>query len=105
VAGRGRIAYLLGVSLSRRRAMNKEPHFPEPQLTREEAIALAETQWWKYRSAGEIVRFQLFQEKLAMNFGDFQMAVEEAVGRPVWTHEFAGDGCRILQNEYLTRRP
>lgn len=58
-------------------------------MTKQEAIRLAESGWWKDRSAEDIVSFQLFEEKLCMDFGDFHQAVEKALGRPVWTHEFA----------------
>ncbi len=33
--------------------------------------------------------FQLSQERLCLPFELFQKAVEQALGRPVWTHEFA----------------
>jgi len=59
------------------------------QLSEEQAIEMAESSWWEGKSAEEIVKFQLYQEKLCMDFPDFHKAVEEALGRPVWTHEFA----------------
>lgn len=59
------------------------------QLTKEQAIALAETKWWENCTDEEIVRFQFFQDKLCMDFGEFHRAVEAVAGRPVWTHEFA----------------
>ena len=34
--------------------------------------------------------FQLYEERLCMPFPLFHKAVEEALGRPVYTHEFAG---------------
>lgn len=58
------------------------------RLTEDEAIALSKTGWWKDRTAEEIMRFQMAEERLAMPFGEFHEAVEEALGRPVWTHEF-----------------
>ena len=72
------------------------------ELTREQAIALAESGWWKNRTAREIVTFQLFTPLLCMDFGDFQQAVEEALGRSVWTHEFAKP--ENLQTEFLGAR-
>ncbi len=59
------------------------------QITREQAIALATSRWWAGKSARDIVQFQLFESKLCMDFSDFHAAVEEALGRPVFTHEFA----------------
>ena len=58
-------------------------------LTKDEAIALAESGWWKDKEPREIVRFQLFEDRLSMDFSAFHEAVEKALGRPVWTHEFA----------------
>lgn len=65
------------------------------KLTEEQAIALGKTGWWKDRPAEEIVRFQMAEPRLAMPFSDFHKATEEALGRPVWTHEFA-DPDRLL---------
>jgi len=73
------------------------------QLTEEEAIALAKTEWWKSKTAEEIVKFQLFQKRLCMDFGDFHEAVEKVLGRPVWTHEFAH--WNALIKEYLGKKP
>ena len=42
------------------------------------------------KTAEEIVAFQLYEERLCMPFPLFHKAVEEALGRPVYTHEFAG---------------
>lgn len=57
-------------------------------MTKDEAIALMRTGWWHGRAAREVALFQLTEDKLCMPFGDFHKAVEEACGRPVWTHEF-----------------
>lgn len=75
------------------------PIIPEgKQLTREEAIALDDSGWWKDKTAWEIAGFQLNQPRLCMPFDKFHEAVEAALGRPVWTHEFAVKG--RLQSEY-----
>lgn len=68
-------------------------------LTQEQAIALAQTGWWKDKDAKLIVDFQLFESRLCMDFSDFHGAVEEALGRPVWSHEFAD--AAALRREYL----
>ena len=57
-------------------------------MTKEEAIALAETGWWKDKPARDVALWQLNEPLMCMAFGDFHGAVEEAIGRPVWTHEF-----------------
>ena len=58
-------------------------------LTREQAVALAASGWWKGRGKAEVALFQLHEERLCMDFGDFQLAVDELLGRPTWTHEYA----------------
>lgn len=62
------------------------------ELTREEAIAFGESKKYEGMSAVEIAEFQLNQAKLCMPFEVFQNAVMEALGRPVFTHEFADAG-------------
>ena len=65
-------------------------------MTKEEAIALAKTNFWESLTPEEIAKFQMFEEKLCMPFSVFHKAMEEALGRPVWTHEFGlnKDGLR-----------
>jgi hypothetical protein len=58
------------------------------QLTKEEAIALHDSGEWKKWSHEQRAVFQMNQECLCMPFGVFHEAVEKALGRPVWTHEF-----------------
>jgi len=74
-------------------------------ITEEEAIKLGESGWWKGLPADVITGFQLFERKLCMDFGDFQGAVEESLGRPVWTHEFAGASVDALRDEFLGKSP
>lgn len=73
-------------------------------MTKEHAIALYESGWWKDKSPHSICMFQLFEERLCMPFGDYQMAVEKALGRPVWTHEFGSAGTEQLRKEFLGER-
>lgn len=64
-------------------------------MTKAKAIKLAQSRWWDGLPAEAIVAFQLYEPLLCMDFGDFHKAVEEALGRPVWTHEFAnGDSLK-----------
>lgn len=72
-------------------------------MTREQAEALSDTGWWKDKSAKDIVMFQLFDDRLFMPFSDFHKAIEEALGRPVWTHEFAFR--EQLEREFLGDKP
>ena len=72
-------------------------------MTKEEAIELCESGWWKTASDNEIVAFQLFEDRLCLPFSEFHRAISAVLGRPVYTHEFAFRD--ILQEEYLTNRP
>lgn len=72
-------------------------------MTRKQAVALYESGWWEGRTPEDLVSFQLFEDRLCMPFTVFHEAMEKALGRPVWTHEFAfRDG---LQKEFLKERP
>jgi len=66
------------------------------QLTKEQAIEFYDSGAWKNMTSKERAAFQLEQDLLCMPFGEFHKAVEEALGRPVWTHEFGlnRDGLR-----------
>jgi hypothetical protein len=73
------------------------------QLTTEQAIAFANSSVWKEWTAEQLVRFQLFQRKLAIPFDVFHKAVGEVLGRDVFTHEFANSEALML--EYLGSKP
>ena len=57
-------------------------------MNKEEAIALHNSGFWKHLSFRERAEFQLFEDKLCMPFDIFHEAVEKALERPVYTHEF-----------------
>ena len=59
------------------------------QFTREQAIAFGENKLYEPLSYRERAELQLFQNKLCMPFDVFHEAIEKALGRPVFTHEFA----------------
>ena len=67
------------------------------QLTREEAIEMAESKWWIGKSHQEIAEYQLQQECLCIDFPIFHQAVEESLGRSVFTHEFANQQALLLE--------
>jgi len=73
-------------------------------IGKENAILLAKTEWWETRAPREIVGFQLFVDELCMPFDKFHEAVEAAIGRPVWTHEF-GVNVEGLKGEFLGKKP
>jgi hypothetical protein len=65
------------------------------EMTRVQAVELAGTGWWEGAPARDVALAQLRQSKLCMGFGDFHRVVELAIGRPVFTHEFA-DPIRLV---------
>ena len=73
-------------------------------LTKEQAIVLHGSGFWETMTAREIATFQLFERSLCMPFPVFRQALEEALGRPVWTHEM-GPNCEGLKAELLGERP
>ena len=73
------------------------------QLTKEQAITLASSGAWRNWSDEEVVKFQLYQRLLCMDFGRFHEALEKVLGRPVWTHELGLDYKGIVA-EYEGKR-
>lgn len=68
-------------------------------LTRKQAKELYDSNIWHGWSDIEIVKFQLFEDRVCVKWSRFHEALEAVLGRPVFTHEFIyGD----LKNEYLT---
>ena len=57
-------------------------------MTKEEAIALAESKFWETMSYRKRAVFQINEKRLCMPFDVFHEAVEKTIGRPVYTHEF-----------------
>jgi len=74
-------------------------------ITKEQAIALYESKFWESMADEDRAMFQLWEQFLCMPFGVFQEAVEKTLGRPVWTHEFAGSNVENLKQEMLGLRP
>jgi hypothetical protein len=73
------------------------------QLTKEQAIAFYNSGEWKEWSKEQIARFQLYQECLFVPFDVFHEAIENELGRPVFTHEFAF--IDQLRKEYEGKKP
>lgn len=57
-------------------------------MTEQEAIALYDSGFWKEMSFRDRAMFQLFEKRLCMPFSVFHEAMEKALARPVFTHEF-----------------
>ena len=60
----------------------------QKSIGREAAIALANTNWWVGKEPKEIARIGLFTTELCLPFDVLHEAIEKALGRPVFTHEF-----------------
>ena len=59
------------------------------ELSKKEALSFYNSGQWKNWPDKKLALFQLRQDKLSIPFDVFHKAVEGAIGRPVWTHEFA----------------
>jgi len=55
--------------------------------------------FWSEWDDEQIIRFQLFQERLCRDFGRYHKAIKKVLGRLIYTHEFA-DQDRLIK-EYL----
>jgi hypothetical protein len=75
------------------------------QLTKDEAIAMAESKWWEKANHASIAAFQIMQDKLCCPFSIFHEAVEKALGRPVYTHEFGLNRAGLIEEMRGLREP
>jgi len=73
------------------------------QLTKEQAIEFGKSGKWKDWPDKELVGFQLFQDRLCIDFDHFHEKLEKVLDRPVFTHEFASKDNLI--KEYLGDKP
>lgn len=70
------------------------------QLTKEQAIALYQGDEWRDWTDEEVVKVQLYQEKVCLPFGRFHEAIEHILGRGVYTHEFMdADALRLYRRQ------
>jgi hypothetical protein len=72
-------------------------------IGRARAVTLYENQWWLGRSAREIAKFQLCTVELCLPFEIFHRALEAALERSVWMHEFGFNVDGLIQ-EFLDER-
>ena len=56
-------------------------------MTKEQALALADSKFWETMTDREKTTFQLFEERMCMPFDVFHEALEKTLKRPVFTHE------------------
>lgn len=73
-------------------------------MTKNEAMALYESKFWEQMSFRDRAMFQMFEDLLCMPFDVFHEAIEKALGRPVFTHEF-GLNREGLRRELLGESP
>lgn len=69
----------------------------QKSIGREAAIALFDSKWWIGKTPREIAKVGLLTAELCLPFDILQNAVEKALGRPVFTHEFALNFDGIVQ--------
>ena len=84
------------------RKMSKED-YEVRKITIEIAKKKYKEKWWDSDNPEEIFLGQIQEDVLIMDFSKFQKATEEALGRSVWTHEFAQP--KELLDEYLKLKP
>lgn len=66
-------------------------------IGRDAAIAFAETKWWLNKTPKEIAKTGMLIKELCLPFDILHKAVEETLGRPVFTHEFGLNYDGIIQ--------
>ena len=71
------------------------------QLTEKQAINFFESGVWKDWNAEQLVRLQIFQDRLCVPWETFHKAMKDVLGRPVYTHEFMSSNRDSLTEEYL----
>lgn len=67
-----------------------------------DAIAMADTEWWKGLPKEEVVRFQFFTAQVCMDFGEFQCMLADVLEHPVFTATLALH-TGMLQREFLEK--
>ena len=62
-----------------------------------------DNEWWNSDDPMELAMGQLNESTLIMDFGKFHEAIEKALGRPVYTHEF-GINAEGLKQELAAKK-
>jgi hypothetical protein len=83
--------------------MSKQTSIDKQQLTQEEAKSFFDSEEWKTWPPEDLALFQLYQDRLCVDFSTFHQAIEKLLGRGVFTHEFADP--RTLRLEAEGRLP
>lgn len=69
--------------------MIKTNELGQQTIGKTKALELFDSKWWEGKTPKEIATFQMHTAELCMPFSEFHDAVEKALDRPVFTHEFA----------------
>jgi hypothetical protein len=64
----------------------------QKSIGKDAAIALYNSKWWEGKTPEFIAKRGLFIQELCLPFDVLHKAVEDHLGRPVFTHEFAFPG-------------
>ncbi len=73
-------------------------------MEKKQAIKLAESKFWEKMNYKDIAIFQLSEPLLCMPFSVFHEAVEKALCRTIYTHEFAFGGSERMLAELRGER-
>jgi hypothetical protein len=74
------------------------------ELTYEQALRMVHSNWWADMEARDIAMFQMHERRPCMPFHVFHKAMEQALDRPVYMHEF-GLNFDGLRKELLGEQP
>ena len=75
------------------------------QLTKKQAIKFYDLEAWVELSHKERAEFQLMQKRVCMPFHVFHEAVEKALGRPVYTHEYGMNKEGLIDELFHDKTP
>lgn len=75
------------------------------QLTEEQAIVFCENKLYEGMTSRQIAEFQLLQDRLCVPFDVFHKAIEDALGRSVFTHEFGLNYDGLIKELYGEKEP
>lgn len=72
-------------------------------MNKEKAVQLSNTNWWKdiRIDQKDIVGFQLYEERLCMDFDTFVMACEDVFEQPIFDYQLGDDRyLKSLKNRF-----
>ena len=75
------------------------------ELTKDQALAIAQSECWREWNYRERAQFVFAAGRLCMPFPVFHEALEKALKRPVYTHEIGLDWRGLLRELNGDRRP